>query len=229
MPRFIPPKLLFGPYRVPKLRRGDRAFCLVRDYPVVILGMSDAPISWPRCRPLEPPRMGTGLLIEDELERAVRNEAAMAVAYWWGVHESTVLNWRKALGVNRKNNEGTHRLVLGAIQKTLDARFGDGGSSPFPALGRPAVWTPEEMALLGALSDAEVARRTGRSRAAVMKKRSELRREPVTESGVPYAKRYWTAAEDRAVLRFSPVEAARKTGRSLGAVHHRRALLASQS
>jgi hypothetical protein len=80
--------LLFGPYRPPKLKRGDRAFCRVRDYPVVVLGMSDAPIPWPRCK-------GTGLLIDDELARAIRNEAAMAVAYWWGVHLSTVLHWRK--------------------------------------------------------------------------------------------------------------------------------------
>jgi hypothetical protein len=42
--------LLFGPYRAPPLRRGDRAFCRVRDREVVITGWSDAPLSWPRCR-----------------------------------------------------------------------------------------------------------------------------------------------------------------------------------
>jgi hypothetical protein len=225
MPPIIPVPLFFGPYRVPKLRRGDRAFCLVRDKPVVVVGMSNAPIPWPRCRALEPRCNGIGLLIDDELARAIRNEAAMAVSYWWGIPRTTLRRWRRTLGVTRKNNEGTHRLVLGAIEKALDARFGDGGCSPFPALGRSAVWAPEEVALLGTLSDVEVARRTGRSRAAVMKKRSKLGRAPVTESGAPYAKRFWTAAEDKAVLRLSPPEAARKTGRSLGAVYHRRAQL----
>jgi hypothetical protein len=146
-----------------------------------------------------------------------------------GVHLSTVLNWRKALGVNRKNNQGTHRLILATIQKTLNARFGKGGSSPFPAKGRSAVWTPEEVTMLGAMPDAEVARLTGRSPAAVMKKRSQLGRDPIMASGIPYSKRYWTVAEDRAVLQLSPQEAARKLGRSLGAVRHRRALLAEGS
>lgn len=176
-------RLLFGPYKAPCLQRGDRAFCQVRDYAVVILSWSDGPISWPRCRPLNPPRQGTGLLIEDELARAIRHESAAAVAHWWGVHLSTVLNWRKALGVTRKNNEGTHRLVLGTITKTLEARFGDKpgrrGSSPFPARGRPAVWTPEEIVLLGALPDAEVAQKTGRSPSAVAKKRLQLGRAAV--------------------------------------------------
>jgi hypothetical protein len=178
-------QLLFGPYKAPALKRGDRAFCLVRDYPVVVIGWSDARISWPRCLPLDPPRCGRGLLIDDELVRAIRHESATAVAYWWGLHVSTVLHWRKALGVTRTNNEGTHRLVLRAIAATLKARFGDGlglsdrwGSSPFTARGRPAVWTPDEIALLGALSDAEVAQRTGRSPSAVLKKREQLGRPP---------------------------------------------------
>src|SRR5207249_3511763 len=107
-------KLLFGPYKAPPLRRGDRAFCLFRDCAVVVTGWSDAPIPWPRCRRLMPPVQGYGLLIDDELARAVRHESAAAVAHWWGVHRTAVRRWRAALEVSRTNNEGTHRLVLGA-------------------------------------------------------------------------------------------------------------------
>jgi hypothetical protein len=37
-------KLLFGPYRPPRLRPGDRATCLLRDCAVVITSITDAPI-----------------------------------------------------------------------------------------------------------------------------------------------------------------------------------------
>jgi hypothetical protein len=222
-------QLLFGPYQAQPLKRGDRAFCLVRGSAVVVLGWSDARISWPRCRPLDPPRKGSGLLIDDELARAIQHESATAVVYWWGVHRSTVIRWRKVLGVTRTNNEGTHRLVLGAIAETLKSRFGEGagcrGNSPFAARGRAAVWTPEEIALLGALSDAEVAQRTGRSPAAVPKKRKQLGRPAVTAEGVAYSRRFWRAEEDEAVLTLSPPEAARVTGRTLRAIYHRKQYL----
>jgi hypothetical protein len=226
-------KLLFGPYKAPALQRGDKAFSHVRDYPVVIVGWSDARISWPRCRPLDPPRLGTGLLIDDELARAIQHEAALAVSYWWGPHVSTVHHWRKVLGVTRKNNEGTHRLVLGTITKTLAARFGDGrsghrGSSPFPARGRTAVWTPEEMALLGAFSDAEVAQRTGRSQPAVLKKREQLGRPARTAQGGAYKGRFWSANEEKLVRTLPQQEAAKVTGRSLRAVLTRKKYLESR-
>jgi hypothetical protein len=202
---------------------------------VVVLGWSDARIAWPRCRPLDPPRLGCGLLIEDELARAICHESAAAVAYWWGIHLSTVPLWRKALGVSRKNNEGTHRLVLGAIAQTLKARFGEGpsspgrqGSSPFPAKGRAAVWTPEEVALLGALSDAEVAQRTGHSQAAVLKKRGQLGRPAITSQGVAHSSRFWRPEQDDAVRTVSPEEAARLTGRTLRAVYNRKRYLAGR-
>jgi hypothetical protein len=174
-------KLLFGPYKPPPLKRGDVAFCYIRDYPVVVIGWSDAPIPWPRCLPLDPPRQGRGLLIDDELARASLHESALAVAHGWDVNVSTVWHWRKALGVTRKNNQGTYRLVLGAIGATLESRFGEGG--PQRPRGRPAVWASWEVALLGALSDREVARRTGRSVEAVGKKRLALGRPPVTARG----------------------------------------------
>ena len=109
-------KLLFGPYKPPPLRRGDRVLCDYRDCEVVITGWTDAPISWPRCRPVPPLVGGTGLLFDAELVRAILHESAAAVEYWWRVNQSSVCRWRKAsLGSTRKNNEGSHRLVLGDL------------------------------------------------------------------------------------------------------------------
>jgi hypothetical protein len=40
MPVADGPLLLFGPYRPPPLKRGDRAVCLARDADVVVTGIS---------------------------------------------------------------------------------------------------------------------------------------------------------------------------------------------
>src|ERR1700689_1905722 len=103
-------KFLFGPYKAPPHKRGDRATCLFRDCEVVITSWSDAPIPWPRCRAPDSPG-GSGLLVDEELARAVRNESAAALMHWWGTSANAVKNWRKALGVIRTDNRRTHRLI----------------------------------------------------------------------------------------------------------------------
>ena len=103
-------QLLFGPYRPPRLRVGDRATCLLRDCEVIITSITDAPIPWPRCRALGG-RGGSGPWLGGDLEEAIRQESAAAVRYWWGLSVSTVWKMRKALSVTRTNNEGTQRLV----------------------------------------------------------------------------------------------------------------------
>jgi hypothetical protein len=89
-------KLLHGPYRAPRLRVGDPATCLLRDCKVVVTSWTDAPIPWPRCRPLDQPLGGSGLLLAGDLARAVRQESAAAVMHWWGVTAGVVWRWRKA-------------------------------------------------------------------------------------------------------------------------------------
>jgi hypothetical protein len=161
-------KLLFGPYQTPALRHGDRTFCLFRDCAVVVWELSDAPIPWPRCHYADGRARGFGLLVDEEMLRAIRHESAAAVGFWWGVSRSTVQHWRGAFGVGRRDNEGTHRLVYGAVQASMDSRLHGG-----------RVWTAEEVAILGAMTDAEAARRTGRSQSTVAWKRRRLGRPPV--------------------------------------------------
>jgi hypothetical protein len=104
-------KLLHRPYLPPRLRVGDRAACALRG-PVVITRLSNARIRWPRCRALRATRGGgTGLLLAGDLARAVRQESATAVMFWFGVSRATVARWRAALGVTATNNAGTRRLV----------------------------------------------------------------------------------------------------------------------
>lgn len=115
-------RLLYGPYTLPALKEGDRAMCLYRDREVVIYDWSLSPISWPLCYPVGTRAAGKGLLVDEELARAVRVESAVAIQYWWGVSGATVGKWRKIVGAGRKNNPGTHRLILATVRKASASR-----------------------------------------------------------------------------------------------------------
>src|SRR5262249_31421273 len=51
----------------------------------------------------------SGLLVDEELARAVRTESAIAIRHWSGVSEKCVWQWRRLLRVPRFN-EGSTRL-----------------------------------------------------------------------------------------------------------------------
>jgi hypothetical protein len=83
----------------------------------------------------------------------------------------------------------------------------------------PRRWTQEDLALLGKVPDAEVARRTGRSIITVQQARGKR--------GIPNPapSKAWTAEDDELVRTLPPAEAARRTGRGLQAVQRRRVKL----
>jgi hypothetical protein len=229
-------KLLFGPYKAPPLRRGDRASCLYRDGLVVVTSWTDAPIPWPRCRAADNYRGGgAGLLVDEELARAVRHESAAAVMHWWGASPTAVKNWRKALGVTRAGNEGTARLVLAAAEQGAEAvkarewteeeRGRRRRNAVENDLGRNLVtghhgplWTEEDLALLGTAPDAEVARRIGLTANAVRVMRDRL--------GIPRPAGGRWRDGDLALLGTLPDrEVARQIGRSLSSVTQKRCKL----
>jgi hypothetical protein len=100
-------KLLYGPYRPPCCKLGDKLACEYRDREMVVKGMTDAPISWPASRR----GSRSSPIVCGDLVRAIQKESETAVAYHWGVHYPTVWKWRKALGVPRMTN-GTVRLRM---------------------------------------------------------------------------------------------------------------------
>jgi hypothetical protein len=69
-------RLLHDPYRSPHLRVGDRAECL-QPGNVFIQSSTDAHISRPLCLPVAS-KGHASLLLDGELARAVRTEAAAA-------------------------------------------------------------------------------------------------------------------------------------------------------
>lgn len=183
-------RLLFGPYRAPALRVRDRIFCLFRDCEVVVTSWTDGRIPWPRCQPLHT-RGGSGILVDEELARAVRSESSAAIQFWWGAAEKTVWRWRRALGVALMDSEGTRRLRQESSEKGA-ARVRGQKLAPeqVEQRRRSAIelnlgqylrtgfhgprWTKKQVAMLGTAPDDVVARRVGRTTEAVRVMRSRL-------------------------------------------------------
>ena len=189
-----PTRLRFCPYMPPSFKRGDHTFCLYRDADVVVTGWTDARISWPRCRALHQ-RGGAGLLITDELRRAILSESAAALKHWYGVSTKAVWNWRRAFGVAALGTPGSQALreelnaELAANlrgrslsraardRRRRTARELNLGQHLDTARTRRWLgknWTAEKKALLGTLPDADLAKRFGRSETAVRVRRTKL-------------------------------------------------------
>jgi hypothetical protein len=161
-------RLLSGPYSTPALRVGERAVCHYRKCVVVVTSWTDAPISWPRGRPM--PLPCPSLLVDDELLRAIKSESAAAIRQWWGVSQGLIARWRKAFEVARMDNPGSARLIRAALEKSTAASRekvwteAERQHQIRRALaGRSALWTDEELALLGTLPDGDLAAHLGRT------------------------------------------------------------------
>ncbi len=139
-------KLRYGPYRTPRFRYGSIKQCALQG-DVRIIGMSDGRIPWPIAIKLGSRGAGRGFVLYADLAKAVKREAGIAVAYWWGVRRDTVSRWRKALGVGRSNDS------LGAADDPQRQRLGDVAEqvSPFRASapGRVEKPSPAQRRSLG--------------------------------------------------------------------------------
>jgi len=124
--------LLFGPYRTAGLQIGDRPLCLLRDCRVTITSWTAAPIPWPRCRAEGTHGGGSGLLLYEELARAVRQESAAAIMHYWGVTAGVVWRWRKTLGVDWAATEASRLLIHAAAMAGGEAFL-----SSWPCSARP--------------------------------------------------------------------------------------------
>src|SRR5262245_36787805 len=103
-------ELLHGPYNAPPLRVGDREHCLYRDTLCKVTSYHDALIPWPQGIPIEGSN-GPGLIVTEELFRAVRTEAAKEVQWRCRLSVGLVARYRKASGVTRTNNPRSYELI----------------------------------------------------------------------------------------------------------------------
>jgi hypothetical protein len=137
-------KLRFGPYLTPVFAVGAVVECEVRGL-VQIVGLSSAALPWP----VGEQNDHRELVVYKGLARAVRQEAAEAVASAFGVSRETALLWQARCNQPRPRKKQTRTSL-------------------------PLAWKRGEDELLTRLSMAEVARLTGRTLTAVRKRRRFL-------------------------------------------------------
>lgn len=149
-----------------------------------------------------------------DLVRAIRLEAAEAVARAWGVNPGTVSRWRRILGVKRFN-PGTHNLFLQYQGKALTPETTARGralQTPEKQVDwaikrredgrtRKRHWTADEDAMLGKSPDNDLARKLGCSSRTVALRRRELRIEPFLMNAATAAA---VRASTAALLWYSP-------------------------
>lgn len=105
----IPPRLVGGPYKTPRVRVGGSVECARRGLVQVTeitpgLRSTDlgAPIAWPRSA--EGAIAGTSAVVLcGDLIRALAVESCSAVSHYWGLHRATVRRLRRAVNAPRFN------------------------------------------------------------------------------------------------------------------------------
>lgn len=185
-------KLLYGPYQPPAVGLGDELYCELRGW-VKVASWSEALISWPRARKKGVRKNGTALgplILCGDLVRAVQHESSVALQHWWGVSGTRVTEWREALGVE-KMTIGSQRLFRDWSSEILTekrlALARTNAASPSARLKASQtkqereswqykrVWTPEQDALLGTMSDRAAAQMVGCSVEAIGLRRRHLK------------------------------------------------------
>lgn len=219
-------KLLFGPYTAPLFEYGQPVDCAIRGS-VIACGLSSGRIPWPIGKRHAGHR-ARFLIVTGDLEKAIRREAGIAICYWWGVSEYSVVKWRHELGVGR-STEGTRRLRQAYAMEPA------GQEALEMAIARARE--PEVRAKMGATRRgrplhpntyrASIEARTG-------KPLSEDHRRKIRESlfqlgpQAPWMETAWKPEEDALLWELSDEEVVEQTGRSLNAVKCRkRRLIAS--
>jgi hypothetical protein len=216
-------RLLFGPYAAPVFKDGDDGFCQVRGE-VILCGMTAARIPWPVGKKKQRGARARAIVVCGALADAVRQGAAQAVAFWWGVTAQTVTRWRKALGVG-PTNEGMSRLrhdyfeepwALAARDKA-HAKARDPGRRAKIAAAKRGKSRPAHVGAAMAAAHRGTRHSAARRNMSAAQRRREAR--PL-KAGRP-----WSEEEDGLVRTLPVKEVAERTGRTLGAVYDRRRAL----
>jgi len=190
-----PLALLFGPYTAPKCKRGSHLVCAIRGR-VKVSAFTTAPIPWPLTN--RPTGIGKPFhVVGGSLQLALRRESKAAIAYWWGVSFSTVVRWKRALGLLG--------MTEGSRQSIVD-------QGTYRTLTHGMTWTPDKDVLLGTASDPAIAARLGCTVGMVYLRRRKLKRAAYRRlpNGRP-----WTAAEPTAIGTMIDRQLAERFGRSV--------------
>jgi hypothetical protein len=206
---------LIGTYETPLFEYGDVVICSIRGE-VELVGITSAPIPWP----VGKKGRHKAIVVYGGLEEAIRRESASATAHHFGVGTYTIWKWRTALGIGAMT-EGTQRLK-GVVH---EGHLHGAREAARPMMSDPARRARIRAAKLGKARPPESARKTGAGHRGMKhteqarKKMSETHKARGTggKTGKP-----WTEEEDGIVRKCDPLEATKRTGRTLKAVWSRR-------
>ena len=205
-------KLLFGPYRQPRCRLGNKLFCEIRGW-VSVKRISDGRTPWPQTIV---GRNRTYILCGD-LVKAVQKESALAICYWWGVRPATVRKWRRAIDVG-PTTEGTRRLLSLFAHEHLDGEVRElatkRANSPEANAKKSAarIGKPMHPKARTALDKYRHSPRSAEHRRKIGEAHKRLGTRP------PKAGRPWTDEEAEFLGKLPDAEVAKRTGRTLVAV-----------
>jgi hypothetical protein len=200
--------LLYGPYEPPLVKRGFLVDA-VRGK-VKFSYFTNAPIPWPKFKRQTKGGSG-GFVLCGDLVRALTDEAASAIAYYWGVSHDTVTKWRRALEL-RGLNAGSRRLL---------------------EIGVKLAKRPESQAKRSARMRGKVLSRTHKSHLfagmkAGWKERFEARRDAYWRTGrFPKATKSdpWIPEEEKLLGKYTTADLVRVIGRTAKSIQTRRIFL----
>lgn len=206
-------KLRFGNYRSPPFKYGVKVDCLARGE-VTIWGQSDGRIPWP----IGKKGSALSLVLYGDLAKAVRREAAIAVRFWWGISGSTILKWRRALGITL--TEGDRLLRRDYMTPKHNRRMTQAATAVANLPGRRAKIAaskrgkPRPPAVIAKIRRANLGKKLP---VAVRNKMSLAHKARGTHP--PAAGKTWGARETALLKSLRPVDVAKRTGRTLKAVY----------
>jgi nucleotide-binding universal stress UspA family protein len=213
-------KLHFGPYQAPLFEYGEAMDCAIYGG-VIACGLSKGRIPWPIGK--RPRSQGRFLIVTGDLERAIQQEANIAVSHWWGVSEGLVCKWRRHLGFGAMT-EGTRRLRR---EYTLEPAGQEALEKAIARAREPDVRAKMGATRRGRPLHPDTFRKSAEARKG--KPLSEEHRRKIKEAlhalgdRAPWVATAWRPEEDALLLQgLSDEEVARRTGRSLNGVGCRR-------
>ena len=212
---------MIGSYRTPRVKIGQTVECEVRG-PVVVTSISDSLIQWPWAKS---GRGRTSPVIYKDLAKALRVETGADICRAWGITGQTVTKWRKRLGLSSR--------TPGLLKLQRQMMLGPHGQR-MHELAAPTLRSPARRAKIAA---AKIGKKRPKKVVEAMRRRLLGRKLPISVRSKmsdthrrrgtrpPKAGRTWTAQEDQWLKTLPPVEVAKRTKRTVGAVWCRRQLL----
>lgn len=199
----------------PRCKIGKILTCVIRG-DTIVTRLRETPHGvWPVGRSVV--AIGPGghhMIVTPELADAIGRESSIGIMRMLGVGKSLVTTWRRELGI-AQHNAGTLRLKAEetGTPETLAA---------YNTTNHPALWSDDDLALLGTDSDAAIAVEIGKTQQAVAAMR---RRRGIKAIRTYSTRQVWCDNDDAIVSNNNNATAAQILKRTVDQIKWRRSTL----